>query len=183
MSALTGAHDKAGILHRDISPGNILIYGDSGLLIDWDLAIPLSGVGNPVHIGFRTGTWQVSLVVIWRSASCNDDCRQFISAALISASKPILHTLEDDLESIVHVPTWLGMRFMSDNVWDCVARLAAMFDEITSHEKSPHTGGTIKSRYRASPGFLAATGKVQLLQIMDNKPYSIMLLHLARLFS
>jgi serine/threonine protein kinase len=64
MSALTGAHDKAGILHRDISPGNILIYGDGGLLIDWDLAVPLSGVGNPVHIGFRTGTWQVSLVVI-----------------------------------------------------------------------------------------------------------------------
>jgi hypothetical protein len=74
------------------------------------------------------------------------------------------------------------MRFMSNNVWDCVARLAAMFDEITPHERSPHTGGTIKSRYLASPGFLAATGKVQLLQIMDNKPYSIMLLHLARLF-
>ena len=32
-------YDKARILHRDISVGNILITGDgSGLLIDWDLS-------------------------------------------------------------------------------------------------------------------------------------------------
>jgi len=28
---------KAKILHRDISAGNILIVGDGGILIDWEL--------------------------------------------------------------------------------------------------------------------------------------------------
>ncbi len=33
------AYEKCGILHRDISGGNILILdNDTGLLIDWDLA-------------------------------------------------------------------------------------------------------------------------------------------------
>jgi serine/threonine protein kinase len=29
---------NAGILHRDISAGNIIIYNGGGLLIDWDLS-------------------------------------------------------------------------------------------------------------------------------------------------
>jgi len=28
----------AGILHRDLSPGNIIIVGGRGFLIDWDFA-------------------------------------------------------------------------------------------------------------------------------------------------
>ena len=36
------AHDdalnNAGVLHRDISVGNILIIGGRGILIDWDLS-------------------------------------------------------------------------------------------------------------------------------------------------
>lgn len=36
------AHN-AGILHRDLSPGNIIIdHEGKGLLIDWDLSKPLS---------------------------------------------------------------------------------------------------------------------------------------------
>ncbi|KAH9162841.1 hypothetical protein EDB89DRAFT_1860451, partial [Lactarius sanguifluus] len=34
---------KAGILHRDLSPGNIIMDDDRGYLIDWDLSKP---VGN-----------------------------------------------------------------------------------------------------------------------------------------
>lgn len=32
------AYEQANILHRDISPNNILIYNGSALLIDWDLS-------------------------------------------------------------------------------------------------------------------------------------------------
>ena len=38
--ALVDAHD-AGILHRDFSPGNVIIIDDgTGRLIDWDLLKP-----------------------------------------------------------------------------------------------------------------------------------------------
>jgi serine/threonine protein kinase len=34
---------SAGFLHRDVSPGNIIITPDGkGLLIDWDLSKPLT---------------------------------------------------------------------------------------------------------------------------------------------
>ena len=39
MTAHTVAFENAGILHRDVSAGNILISGEgSGILIDWDLS-------------------------------------------------------------------------------------------------------------------------------------------------
>jgi len=50
------AHDVAGILHRDISAGNIIITDQSeGLLIDWDMAKSLDeiqrGASQPIHGG------------------------------------------------------------------------------------------------------------------------------------
>ncbi|KAH8977385.1 hypothetical protein EDB86DRAFT_2817875 [Lactarius hatsudake] len=39
ITAHTGAYERVGILHRDVSAGNILITEDgSGILIDWDLS-------------------------------------------------------------------------------------------------------------------------------------------------
>ncbi|KAF8518123.1 hypothetical protein BU17DRAFT_30085, partial [Hysterangium stoloniferum] len=53
------AYDKAKILHRDISSGNILITDTGGgLLIDWDLCKRLQDIyEGQAHIE-RTGTWQ-----------------------------------------------------------------------------------------------------------------------------
>ncbi|KAJ8473117.1 hypothetical protein ONZ51_g8074 [Trametes cubensis] len=52
----------AGVLHRDISPSNILIYdhpggGVVGLLADWDLAKLKSQLDSPTQES-RSGTWQ-----------------------------------------------------------------------------------------------------------------------------
>jgi hypothetical protein len=47
------AYEKAGILHRDISPGNIMITKEGrGFLIDWDLAKSIHGEG--AHLPGRT---------------------------------------------------------------------------------------------------------------------------------
>ncbi|CDO77125.1 hypothetical protein BN946_scf184606.g8 [Trametes cinnabarina] len=90
-----------GILHRDISVRNILIYdGDRasppiGLLSDWDLAKMQEQIFNPCPSQPScSGTWQ------------------FMSAALqMYMSKP--HLLPDDLESIMHIINWLALRYMN----------------------------------------------------------------------
>jgi RIO-like serine/threonine protein kinase len=42
MALALGDAYNAGILHRDFSPGNVIILGDSsGQLIDWDLSKPV----------------------------------------------------------------------------------------------------------------------------------------------
>jgi serine/threonine protein kinase len=46
---------NAGILHRDFSPGNIIIDSSAkGLLIDWDLSKPLSLQGGTPRRATRT---------------------------------------------------------------------------------------------------------------------------------
>ncbi|KAI6021754.1 hypothetical protein BKA83DRAFT_4003553, partial [Pisolithus microcarpus] len=53
---------KAGILHHNLSPGNIIIYLSWGLLIDWDLSKLVDIVG-PRQLTC-TGTWQFMSVVL-----------------------------------------------------------------------------------------------------------------------
>ncbi|ESK82291.1 other 1 protein kinase [Moniliophthora roreri MCA 2997] len=84
LQAHTEAYRK-GILHRDISIGNILISENGGgLLIDWEFSKPIA---NPeVRVMARTGTWQ------------------FMSAhPLLNPSGAVEHALVDGLESFFHV--------------------------------------------------------------------------------
>ncbi|KZV64584.1 hypothetical protein PENSPDRAFT_588199, partial [Peniophora sp. CONT] len=84
---------KRGILHRDISAGNILIVRERdaagnekvrGLLIDWDLCY-VQGHSQSDEKRWITGTWQ------------------FMSIALLSRRKGHRHNDKDDLESILWV--------------------------------------------------------------------------------
>ena len=54
LLAHTEAFDKAKILHRDISSGNVIISERGGLLIDWDLAKDVDSLENIARQPFRT---------------------------------------------------------------------------------------------------------------------------------
>ncbi|OSD02562.1 hypothetical protein PYCCODRAFT_1410479 [Trametes coccinea BRFM310] len=120
------AHQMAwvhhGILHRDLSVGNILIYDSAtrsgpqavGLLSDWDLAKTKEEVFSPwLSQESRSGTWQ------------------FMSAAVQWwPHKP--HLLSDDLESVMHIMNWLVLKYMktefSRSSADLANYLSAVFD-------------------------------------------------------
>ncbi|KAH9174768.1 hypothetical protein EDB89DRAFT_2241537 [Lactarius sanguifluus] len=85
------AYERAGILHRDVSAGNILITEDgSGILIDWDLSKKVvKGGSGTQRQHSRTGTWQ------------------FISIALLQKPSIRPHEVSDDLESFFWVLLYL----------------------------------------------------------------------------
>ncbi|RDX41986.1 hypothetical protein OH76DRAFT_1422789 [Lentinus brumalis] len=111
------AWEKCGILHRDISVGNILLCylnGQTtgarfGLLADWDLAKTKEQLHKQQATQpSRSGTWQ------------------FMSALLQKyANKP--HELADDLESFLHVLNWCAWKYFLHAASDDRTMLAEMF--------------------------------------------------------
>ncbi|RPD57792.1 hypothetical protein L226DRAFT_163386 [Lentinus tigrinus ALCF2SS1-7] len=95
------AYKKAGIIHRDISAGNILLYKAAdgswvGLLNDWELA-KVVGVSEVRQQADRMGTWR------------------FMSAhALDNPSKEI--DIPDEIESFCHVLLYYAVRFLPHNI-------------------------------------------------------------------
>ncbi|KAL1948374.1 hypothetical protein VTO73DRAFT_12449 [Trametes versicolor] len=127
--ALT-AHEEAyklGIIHRDISAGNILIYREPasgdwvGLLNDWELSKKLVDQTEEGRQPDRTGTWQ------------------FLSVnALNNRYKTIV--VPDELESFFHVSLYMALRLLPHNCVDSeVPRLLHdYFDDY-----SPHSTGRV----------------------------------------
>lgn len=89
---------SANVLHRDISPGNILINHDgTALLVDWDLSKYREDLDKPASQHGRSGTWP------------------FMSAALlINPRKP--NDLADDLEAFVYVLCFMALCFHRHNL-------------------------------------------------------------------
>ncbi|OBZ74063.1 hypothetical protein A0H81_06490 [Grifola frondosa] len=100
------AWEKAGILHRDVSDGNIMLCDDAkddddertstAFLNDWDLAKYKDELMKPPTQKTRSGTWQ------------------FISALLLKFPQK-QYEVSDDLESFIH-PKVLGD--MLYNIYD-----------------------------------------------------------------
>ncbi|KAL4244005.1 hypothetical protein ABKN59_010675, partial [Abortiporus biennis] len=99
LDAMNGhglAWEEAGVLHRDVSPENILIDEDpedgnrnspQSFLHDWDLCKYKEELNDGAAQGIRSGTWP------------------FVSALLLYYPNK-QHDLADDLESFVHVIYW-----------------------------------------------------------------------------
>ncbi|KAE9408897.1 hypothetical protein BT96DRAFT_626400 [Gymnopus androsaceus JB14] len=81
---------KAGILHQDISFGNIIIVGGRGYLIDWEFG--RWDRADDSSADERTGTWQ------------------FLSIRLLE-NPATFHEIRDDIESFFYVLFWVAARY------------------------------------------------------------------------
>ncbi|OBZ73679.1 hypothetical protein A0H81_06481 [Grifola frondosa] len=109
LTAHRQAWETAGILHRDISDGNIMICDDvkdeygqrisTAFLNDWDLAKYKHELAESPTQKTRSGTWQ------------------FISALLLKFPQK-QHEVSDDLESFIHVINWLSFWYHKNNYTD-----------------------------------------------------------------
>ncbi|KAK7041708.1 hypothetical protein VNI00_008997 [Paramarasmius palmivorus] len=137
------AYEKARILHRDISIGNILITEEGeGLLIDWEFSKPLDS--TKPRVLERTGTWQ------------------FMSARLL-ANKPgeVDHTLADDLESFYHVLCWVILMHGEHGLTDDEVKnqIARVYDSWHGVGSTAATGGEAK-KVNLTEGWMADKAKL-----------------------
>ncbi|KAF8530000.1 hypothetical protein JB92DRAFT_557978 [Gautieria morchelliformis] len=110
-------YEVAGILHRDISIGNILINpggvkGNRGILIDFDHAIRV-GDTSPYSTKARIGTWR------------------YMSGRVLEGKVP--HTYLDDLESFYYVLCWILMVHTAPRVQRTPPSIASYWDKSMSH--------------------------------------------------
>ncbi|KIM77967.1 hypothetical protein PILCRDRAFT_76129, partial [Piloderma croceum F 1598] len=119
---------QAGVLHRDISAGNIFIVDGKGILIDWDLSKWLNNSSAPdeVRQPTRTGTWQ------------------FMSAALVW-NKSAPHTFVDDLESFFYVIFWLSLMYSPNSM--SPADLTSFMQTVLDPQQYKGTGGSGKADF------------------------------------
>ncbi|KAI0359651.1 hypothetical protein OH77DRAFT_1047033 [Trametes cingulata] len=121
------AHQQAyahGIIHRDISAGNILLYRRAdgrwqGLLNDWELSKKLvqqEGDGRQPDL---TGTWQ------------------FLSVGALNNHTKVI-VVQDELESFFHVLLYIAIRFLPHN---CDSTSVPQFLKDYFDDYSPHVNG------------------------------------------
>nr|VWP01527.1 Filamentous fungal-specific transmembrane protein [Ganoderma boninense] len=140
---------KAGIIHRDISAGNMLLYKHEdghwyGLLNDWKLSKKIDFSSSEGRQPDRTGTWQ------YMSAhALNDPYRQIV--------------IQDELESFFHVLLYYAIRFFPHNLDD---EHVGQFLHDYFDAYFPHTEG-----YRCGSAKFEAmrTGVIQIMSYRDTQ--------------
>ncbi|KAH9889980.1 hypothetical protein C8Q73DRAFT_146831 [Cubamyces lactineus] len=154
------AHEQAakiGILHRDISGGNILIYprvddhptagkvvSMIGLLTDWELSKDVKPTGQPrrARQPERTGTWQ------------------YMSVALINnPKKPV--EIPDELEAFFHVLLYYAVRYLESNCADVPAYIERYFEAYQINDGRYQCGNS--KSYTISMGQLLISTEVKLV--------------------
>ncbi|KAI0631772.1 hypothetical protein C8Q77DRAFT_1128759 [Trametes polyzona] len=131
------ALEQAGLMHRDVSGGNILIYPRvdpntaklewTGLLADWELSKPIVQDGQMPRARQpeRTGTWQFMSV-----------------AVLTDHGKPVETT--DELESFFHVLLYYAIRYLPSNCSNVGRFIENFFDSYHCSDAGQYSCGSRK---------------------------------------
>ncbi|KAL7277786.1 hypothetical protein ACG7TL_008729 [Trametes sanguinea] len=128
------AYEKAKMMHRDISVGNILIIPTTGndgkttyqgLLADWELSKRLDDYEKDARHPDRTGTWQFMSVNIQNNPEAQVE-------------------IADELESFLHVMIYCAIRYLPhtcENVGDFMYHF---FDDGVRRGEAEYACGTFK---------------------------------------
>ncbi|THU94144.1 hypothetical protein K435DRAFT_860885 [Dendrothele bispora CBS 962.96] len=136
LIAHTDAYNKAGILHREVGAANILVTGDSGLLIDWALS------ESEVRRRERKGTWQ------------------FMSSELILFGFPSCYSLQDDLESFFHALSWTSLKHAKPETVHGTTCLFPEYDHVFPFSSSDRALGGEEKQIKMENRALRSCGFV-----------------------
>ncbi|KAI0696665.1 hypothetical protein C8T65DRAFT_663374 [Cerioporus squamosus] len=124
------AHGQAyrkGVIHRDVSAGNVLIYlvqERVGILTDWELS-KRTNAPDTARQPDRTGTWQ------------------FMSAyTLNNPDEPI--RIPDEVEAFFHVLLFYAVKYLRHNYEDVGGFMHSFFDGFVPKNKSQYFCGQLK---------------------------------------
>ncbi|KAF9520319.1 hypothetical protein BS47DRAFT_1335924 [Hydnum rufescens UP504] len=159
MEGHQDAFERANILHRDISVGNILIKDDGrGMLIDWDLSVNNSDPVSAARRMKRTGTWQ------------------FISISLLLNTSR-RHELADDRESALWVLLWVLLRYSRHNLSASeLSDLLLIFDESRWLDETVRGG-------KGKRDFLVSDIPSNTVQFVDRPVLNPLIRHLSETFA
>ncbi|KAH9953895.1 hypothetical protein BC827DRAFT_1379725 [Russula dissimulans] len=137
IEAHTAAYEKAQILHRDVSAGNILIADDgSGMLIDWDLSKKvIKDVDREARSHSRTGTWQ------------------FISISRLRDPSTRPHEVSDDLESFFWVLLYEVTKCRNVRGANLSGELQSVFDQHSEVKRDGTVTGGAGKRICLKSGY------------------------------
>ncbi|KAI9458221.1 hypothetical protein HD554DRAFT_2029721, partial [Boletus coccyginus] len=130
-----------GILHRDLSVGNIIIVDGRGYLIDWDFAKSMS-VEWPRRLT-HTGTWQ------------------FLSVHLVENTSA-LHRVQDDMESVFWMLLWTVLMYSQSSLslQACTTFIRSTFESVPGTESKR---GVFASQMVHGPTLLPGRGLLHKL--------------------
>ncbi|PIL27022.1 hypothetical protein GSI_10161 [Ganoderma sinense ZZ0214-1] len=162
---LAATHPIVGVLHRDITGNNILIYPKvvtqedgsrrlewKGILSDWEISKPVAADSRPRQPE-RTGTWQ------------------FVSVNLLSNELARV-SIPDELESMFHVLVYYALRYLQSNLSDHqVAKLLDEFFDCFTDEDGAISCGNLKASTLRTHGELKVIqGRFGSVRVLFRSP-------------
>ncbi|KAG2103653.1 hypothetical protein BD769DRAFT_1676364 [Suillus cothurnatus] len=143
-----------GVLHRDLSVGNVVIYRSKGILIDWDLS---------KLINFKSAQ-QITCMGTW----------QFMSAHLVE-NRDNKHDVEDDLESSLYVVLWVAL--LCTETYLTIPTRSLLIKQVFEVDELEGVGSSSKS------AVLNSRTQFGVDVFVNRKPLDRLVLALAELFA